>query len=230
MKEILSDAVFFGVVLTLLSYEIGVVIKKKFDIAIFNPLIISVVIIIILLLVLDVDYKVYEEGSRYITYLLTPATVCLAVPLYEQLALLKKNFKAVILGILSGVLTSGLSIFVFALIFNFSHKDFVSIFPKSITTAIGLALSDEMGGVVAITVSSIVITGTFGNIIADFIFKIFKIKEPVAKGVALGTSAHVMGTSKAIEIGETEGAISGLSIAVAGIMTVILASVFVELI
>jgi len=230
MKEILSDAVFFGVVLTLLSYEIGVVIKKKFDIAIFNPLIISVVIIIILLLVLDVDYKVYEEGSRYITYLLTPATVCLAVPLYEQLALLKKNFKAVILGILSGVLTSGLSIFVFALIFNFSHKDYVSIFPKSITTAIGLALSDEMGGVVAITVSSIVITGTFGNIIADFIFKIFKIKEPVAKGVALGTSAHVMGTSKAIEIGETEGAISGLSIAVAGIMTVILASVFVELI
>jgi len=230
MKEILSDAVFFGVVLTLLSYEIGVVIKKKFDIAIFNPLIISVVIIIILLLVLDIDYKVYEEGSRYITYLLTPATVCLAVPLYEQLALLKKNFKAVILGILSGVLTSGLSIFVFALIFNFSHKDYVSIFPKSITTAIGLALSDEMGGVVAITVSSIVITGTFGNIIADFIFKIFKIKEPVAKGVALGTSAHVMGTSKAIEIGETEGAISGLSIAVAGIMTVILASVFVELI
>jgi predicted murein hydrolase (TIGR00659 family) len=230
MKEILSDAVFFGVVLTLLSYEIGVVIKKKFDIAIFNPLIISVVIIIILLLVLDVDYKDYEEGSRYITYLLTPATVCLAVPLYEQLALLKKNFKAVILGILSGVLTSGLSIFVFALIFNFSHKDYVSIFPKSITTAIGLALSDEMGGVVAITVSSIVITGTFGNIIADFIFKIFKIKEPVAKGVALGTSAHVMGTSKAIEIGETEGAISGLSIAVAGIMTVILASVFVELI
>lgn len=230
MKEILNDAVFFGVVLTLVTYEIGVVVKKKFDIAIFNPLIISVVIIIILLLALDIDYKVYEEGSRYITYLLTPATVCLAVPLYEQLDLLKKNFKAVILGILSGVLTSGLSIFVFALIFNFSHKDFVSIFPKSITTAIGLALSDEMGGVVAITVSSIVITGTFGNIIADFIFKIFKIKEPVAKGVALGTSAHVMGTSKAIEIGETEGAISGLSIAVAGIMTVILASVFVEFI
>lgn len=230
MKELLSNAAFFGVMISLITYEIGVVIKKKFNIAIFNPLIIAVILIISFMAIFHIDYEVYAQGTKYITYLLTPATVCLAVPLYEQLELLKKNLKAVILGIVSGVLTSMISIFSMSLIFGFTHVQYVTLLPKSITTAIGMVVSEEMGGIVTITVASIVITGIFGNIIGETIFRVFKIEEPVAKGIALGSSAHVMGTSKAVEIGEIEGAMSGLSIAVAGLITVVGASVFAQLI
>ena len=160
------------------------------------------------------------------SYLLTPATVCLAVPLYQQLNLLKKNLKAVAAGILSGVLTSILSVLGLSYLFGLSHDMYVTLLPKSITTAIGMGVSEELGGIVTITVAVIIITGVLGNMIADVVYRVFRIKEPVAKGLALGPASHAIGTAKAMEMGPVEGAMSSLAIAVAGLLTVIFASVF----
>lgn len=226
MKEFLSESVVFGAVLSLAAYEIGLLMKRKFKLAILNPLLIGTICVIAFLLIFRVDYKEYNEGAKYITYLLTPATVCLAVPLYEQLSLLKKNFMAVAVGILSGVLASLVSVLALAKLFDLNHQQYVTLLPKSITTAIGMGVSEELGGIVTITVSVIVITGVLGNVIAEFICKIFKIHEPIAKGLALGTASHAIGTAKAMEMGQIEGAMSSLAIAVAGLLTVIGASVF----
>lgn len=224
--EFIENSVFFGVFLSIVSYGIGTVLKKKFRFAIFNPLLISVVLIMVVLLVLDVDYAVYNEGAKYISYLLTPATICLAVPLYEQLELLKKNWKAIVAGILSGVLASLGSILAMAAIFGLTHKEYITLLPKSITTAIGMGVSDELGGYVAITVAVIIITGVFGNMCAEAVCRLFCITNPIAKGIGIGTAAHAIGTAKAMEMGEVEGAMSSLSIVVSGVLTVIGATVF----
>ena len=230
MKEFLTGSVFFGAVISLLGYEAGLLLKKKFRLAVFNPLLIAVICVMAVLLIFDVDYDSYNEGGKYLSYLLTPATVCLAVPLYEQLSLLRKNFKAVAVGILSGTLASMFSVFLLSLLFGLNHEQYVTILPKSITTAIGMGVSEELGGIVTITVAVIVITGVLGAILAELVFKIFRIQEPVARGLALGTSAHAIGTSKAMEFGMVEGAMSSLAIAVAGLLTVVGASFFAELI
>lgn len=229
MIEFIENSVFFGAFVSLGAYEIGLLMKRKFKLAIFNPLLISIFCVMGVLMVLGVDYESYEEGGKYISYLLTPATVCLAVPLYQQLHLLKKNIKAIAAGILSGVLASLVSVLLLAKLFGLSHEEYVTLLPKSITTAIGMGVSEELGGIVTITVAVIIITGVLGNVIADAVYKIAKIEEPVAKGLALGTSAHAIGTAKAMELGEVEGAMSSLAIAVAGLLTVIAASVFAGL-
>ena len=226
MKEFLSESIIFGAVLSLAAYEIGLLMKKKFKLAILNPLLIGTICVIGFLLIFRIDYEEYNEGAKYISYLLTPATVYLAVPLYEQLSLLKKNFMAVAVGILSGVLASLVSVLALAKLFDLNHQQYVTLLPKSITTAIGMGVSEELGGLVTITVAVIVITGILGNVIAEFICKIFKIHEPIAKGLALGTASHAIGTAKAMEMGQIEGAMSSLAIAVAGLLTVIGASVF----
>lgn len=226
MKEFLSESIIFGAVLSLAAYEIGLLMKKKFKLAILNPLLIGTICVIGFLLIFRIDYEEYNEGAKYISYLLTPATVCLAVPLYEQLSLLKKNFMAVAVGILSGVLASLVSVLALAKLFDLNHQQYVTLLPKSITTAIGMGVSEELGGLVTITVAVIVITGILGNVIAEFICKIFKIHEPIAKGLALGTASHAIGTAKAMEMGQIEGAMSSLAIADAGLLTVIGASVF----
>ena len=182
------------------------------------------------LLIFNVDYEKYNSGAQYISYLLTPATICLAIPLYEQFELLKKNYQAVLIGILSGVITSLCSILAFALIFGFDHKAYVTLLPKSITTAIGIGVTEELGGYISIAVAVIILTGILGNILAEFICKIFRITHPIAKGIAIGTSAHALGTAKAIELGEIEGAMSSLSIVVSGLLTVVGASIFAHFI
>lgn len=220
MKEFLTESVFFGVVITFVMYEFGMILKKKFKLAIFNPLLIAIVAVMLFLLGFKIDYATYNEGAEYISYFLTPATVCLAVPLYEQFELLKKNVKAVLAGIISGVLTSVTCVLIMALIFHLDHNQYVTLLPKSVTTAIAIGVSEELGGYVTITVAVIVVTGVFGYMMADFILKVFHIEEPIAKGVAIGTASHAGGTARAMEIGEIEGAMSSLSIAVAGILTV----------
>ena len=160
--------------------------------------------------------------------MLTPATVCLAIPLYEQIELLKHNVKAIMAGIISGVLTSLISVFAMAAVFGFSHEEYVTLLPKSITTAIGMGVSDELGGIVTITVAVIIVTGIFGNVIGEHVCRLFRIEEPVAKGIAMGSASHAIGTAKAMEMGEIEGAMSSLSIAVAGLLTVVGASVFAQ--
>lgn len=216
--------------ISIIGYEIGLFLKKKFRMAIFNPLLISIAFVIIFLVIFRVDYKSYNEGAKYLSYLLTPATVCLAIPLYEQLELLKSNIKAILAGILSGILASLGSVFLLSKLFHFTHEQYVTFLPKSITTAIGMGVSQELGGIVTITVVVIIMTGVLGNILAETICKLFKISEPVAKGIAIGTASHAIGTSKAMEMGEIEGAMSSLAIVVAGLLTVIGASIFANLI
>lgn len=228
MNEVLQQSIFFGAVISMVSYGIGLMLKKKFKWAILNPLLVAIVLTIVTLLCFHIDYDTYYEGGKYISYLLTPATVCLAVPLYEQLHLLKRYYQAILLGILSGVLASMISILAMAMLFRLGHEEYVTLLPKSITTAIGMGVSEELGGYVAITAAVIIITGILGNMLAETVCRIFKIEEPIAKGIALGTAAHAIGTAKALEMGEIEGAMSSLSIVVAGILTVIGASIFAQ--
>lgn len=226
MNHLLAESTFFGVFISIVGYQAGLFLRKKFKLTIFNPLLISILLVIVVLLVFHVDYDSYNNGAKYLSYLLTPATICLAVPLYEQIDLLKKNFKAILIGIFAGVLSSLGSVLVFAMLFHFSHEEYTTMLPKSITTAIGMGISEELGGIVTITVTVIIVTGVFGNIVAEKVCKLFGIKDPVAKGVAIGTAAHAVGTAKAMEMGEIEGAMSSLAIAVAGLITVIGASIF----
>lgn len=226
MRNLLAESTFFGVLISIIGYEIGLFLRRKFKLAIFNPLLISIIFVIIILLAFHVNYDRYNSGAKYLSYLLTPATICLAVPLYEQMELLKNNLKAILTGIISGVAASLGSIFLFSILFHFSHREYATLLPKSITTAIGMGVSEELGGIVTITVTVIIVTGVLGNIIAEKVCKIFRIKDPIAKGVAIGTAAHAIGTAKAMEMGEVEGAMSSLAIAVAGLITVVGASVF----
>lgn len=230
MSDFFETSVFAGVTVSLIAYFVGMFLKKKLKLAIFNPLLVSIIFTIIVLVISKVDYKVYNEGAKYLSWFLTPATVCLAIPLYEQWQLLKKNYKAVLVGITSGVLTSLLTVFVLSLVMNLDHAQYVTLLPKSITTAIGMGLSEELGGYVTITVAVIVITGVLGNIFGEVICKLFRIEEPIAKGLALGSASHAIGTAKAMEMGEIEGAMSSLSIAVAGILTVVFSSAFANFI
>ena len=226
MNEFLQDSMFAGVTISLIAYLIGVMLKKKFKSGIFNPLLISIVVSIAILAIGKVDYETDNEGAKYLSWLLTPATVCLAIPLYEQWSLLKKHYKAVMLGLAAGTVTSLSTVLGLSLLCGLSHKEYVTLLPKSITTAIGMGVSEELGGYVTITVAVIIITGVFGNIFGELICKIFRITEPVSKGLAFGASSHAIGTAKAIEIGEIEGAMSSLAIAVSGVLTVVLASLY----
>ena len=229
MIGFLENSMFFGVVISLIAYGIGTVLRKKTGLAVFNPLLVSVILVIALLTVTKIDYQKYYDGAKYISYLLTPATVALAIPLHRQFELLKKNVWAIIAGIASGALTSMLCILGMAVLFSFDHAEYVTFLPKSITTAIGIGVSEELGGYVAITAAVIIITGIFGNVISELVFRLFRIKEPIARGVALGTSSHAIGTAKAMELGETEGAMSSLSIVICGIFTVLGSMIFAQL-
>ena len=229
MKEIskvLMESAFFGLLLSLAAFQLGLFLKRKFKKGIFNPLLISIIVVIAVIKLFDIDYVSYEAGAHVLNYLLTPVTVCLAVPLYEQFEALKKNWKAIIAGIASGVLASMLGVLGLALIFNMTHEEYVSLLPKSITTAIGMGVSEELGGYVSVTVIVIILTGVCGNIIAELVFKLFKIEEPIAKGIGCGSASHAIGTAKAMELGEVEGAMSSLSIVVSGLITVFAAVLF----
>ena len=229
MSELMQQSMFFGAFLSIGTYLLGMMIKRKFRLAIRNPLLISIALTIAVLVLTGVDYGTYNESAKYLSYFLTPATVCLAVPLYQQLEQLKSNWKAILGGILSGVLTSLVTILVLAKLFGLGHAEYVTLLPKSITTAIGMGVSEELGGYVTITVAVIVITGVFGNMIAEAVCRLFRIREPIARGIAIGSAAHAIGTARAMEMGEIEGAMSSLSIAVAGLLTVVGASFFAPL-
>ena len=225
----MQQSMFFGAVISIATYLLGMAVKKKFRFAICNPLLISIALTIAVLVLTGVDYDTYNESAKYLSYFLTPATVCLAVPLYQQLEQLKSNWKAIFGGILSGVLTSLVTILVLAKLFGLGHAEYVTLLPKSITTAIGMGVSEELGGYVTITVAVIVITGVFGNMIAEAVCRLFRIREPIARGISIGSAAHAIGTARAMEMGEIEGAMSSLSIAVAGLLTVVGASFFAPL-
>ena len=172
MDNLFQTSLFAGVTVSLVAYLIGMLLKKKFKLAILNPLLISIVLTIIVLVVADVDYDTYNKGASYLSWFLTPATVCLAIPLYEQWTLLKKNIAAVALGLTAGVITSLVTVLVLSVFMGLSHEDYVTLLPKSITTAIGMGLSEELGGIVTITVAVIIVTGVIGNMFAENICKL----------------------------------------------------------
>lgn len=221
---------FFGTALTLICFEAAVFIRRKFNYAILNPFLIAMLLIVGVLLLLGIDYDSYFESAQHLGFFATPATVCLAVPLYHKIGVLKKNLLAIIGGISAGVFANILAISSMCLLFGLGHTDYVSLLPKSITTPIGVALSGEYGGIPPMTVLAIMFSGITGNMSAELMIRLAHIKHPVSRGLALGTCSHGIGTAKAMELGETEGAMSGLSIAITGVLTVIIAPFFTNLI
>lgn len=230
MNEFLQDSVYFGVAVSIFAYWIGERISKKWKLPIFNPLLISMLLIIVFLKLGNIQYEVYNQGAQYITFLLTPATICLAVPLYRQIEALKKNVAAIIISILCGCIAHALIILAIAALFHADKALVLSFLPKSVTTPIALGISNEIGGIQAVTVVGVVIAGILGAVAGPFIFRLFKITEPVAQGLGLGTASHAIGTSKALEMGEMQAAMSSLAIVVTGILTVVFVPIIINFI
>ena len=223
MKEFLRASVYLPLLICIGSYVLGLLLRKKVKSDLLNPMLFSIIFCILFLVLTDTDYDKFASGTLPLSFLLTPATVCLAIPLYRQWSILKKNFFAIIIAVFSGVLASALTVFPLSWAFGITHEQYVTLLPKSITTAIGIGISQELGGIPTVTVVSIIATGILGNLFAKTLSKILRIKEPIAKGLAIGTSSHALGTTKAIEMGEIEGATSSLAIVLAGLLTVIVA-------
>lgn len=220
--DLIREFSMLPLVVTILAYQFGLFLQKKWKSPVFNPLLIAIILIIGVLLLTGYPTADYQAGMKTISWLLTPATICLAVPLYQQLQILRKDWKAIMAGICAGTLASLFFIFIMCRVFGFDQILTTSLLPKSITTAMGTALSAQTGGDEAITTAAIVITGILGNILGVPLCRLFKITDPVAQGVAFGTSAHVIGTSKARELSDLSGAVSSLSLTVAGILTAVL--------
>ena len=229
MENLILNSAASGVFISLAAYGIGTLVKRKWKSALANPLLIAIILVILFLKLSGVEYENYNASAKYLTYLLAPATVSLAIPMDERMQLLKENYAAILTGILSGVLASLVCVLAMALVFHLSQAEYVTLLPKSVTTAIGMDIAKELGGHSEIAAAVIIITGVLGNMAAEPICRIFAIRHPVAKGIALGTSAHAIGTAKAMEMGETEGAMSSLAIVVAGVCTVVGATVFAGL-
>lgn len=221
--SVITSNIFFSIVLSLIAFEIGLFVYKKTNIPLFNPLLIAIVIVIAVLTAFHVKFDTYNEGAQFINMFLGPATVVLAVPLYKQIELLKKNAIAIFIGIFFGTLIGIFSIILLSHSLGLNISMIVSLMPKSVTTPIGIAISKELNGIVPVTVLAIILSGIIGAIIGPTICRIFRITNRIAIGISLGTASHAIGTTKALEIGETEGAMSSLSIGIAGMMTVFIA-------
>lgn len=229
LSDFLSRSAVWGVLLTLAAFALGRLLNRRAGKAILNPLLLGSIFVIVFLSVLHIPYADYKASAAPVNYLLLPATVSLAIPLYEKLDLLRKNAAAILAGITVGTLLSLGSAFVLALVLKLEHTQYVTLLPKSVTTAISMDVSAELGGIAALTGSIVILTGIAGNLLAESVCKWFHITDPIAKGIGIGTSSHAIGTSKALEMGEVEGAMSGLAIAVAGVLTAVLCPIFAAL-
>ena len=221
MNEFISSSAFFSAALTLVAFSIASACQKKWKLAILNPILISAAMVIAVLKLLDIPNASYQAGCQVLSFLLTPATICLAISFYDQFQKLKAHLSAVAAGVLAGTIASLGSVWLLSKCLNFDRIIMLSLLPKSVTTAIGVALSDEIGGIGAITTAAIVITGILGNIAGPALSKLFRLKSEVAQGVAFGTAAHVIGTSKAVQLSQLSGAVSSLSLTLAGLITAI---------
>ena len=225
LNNFLTGSAAWGVLLTLAAFGLGALINRVTGKAIFNPLLLGSIFVIVFLSVCNIPYGDYKTSAAPVSYLLLPATVALAIPLYEKWELLEKNLAAIFASIAAGVLTSLGSVLAMAWVLKLERAHAVSFLPKSVTTAIGMDVAETLGGTAALAGAVIILTGIVGSLLGETVCKVCRITDPLAKGLALGTSAHAIGTSKALQMGEIEGAMSGLAIAVAGIMTAILAPV-----
>lgn len=229
MREFLNGSAYFGLLLSIASFMLGTFIRRRTGKAVFNPLLIGTLVTIGVLLLLNVEYESYRKSASYLNMLLTPATASLAVPMYRRLDLLKKNARPVLVGTAAGVLTSFACVIAVTGLFGLGHEQYVTLLPKSVTTAIGMELAAGAGGDRAIASAVIVLTGIVGNMSALIVTKFARIKDPTAVGIAVGSSSHAIGTAKALEIGETQGAFSSLSLAVSAIVTSVLFPLFAKL-
>lgn len=229
MSEFWKTSIFFGVFVTIAFYGAGIVIKSKLKWTICNPLLIGIALTIGFLAIFGIDYGTYYASAKYMSWLLTPATIALALPLYEQIGMMKRNFAAVAAGVTASVVTSLTTVLALSAVFHLSHVSYVTLLPKSITTAIGMGVTEELGGYVAITASVIIMTGILGNMIAEPLCRWAKIENPIARGIAIGSASHAIGTVKAMELGAVEGAMSSLALIAAGILTVFAASFYAAL-
>lgn len=228
IMSFLEQTSVWAVLLTVMAYGVGTFFQGKLKKAWCNPLMIACVTLIVFLTLADIPYALYKEKSAMVNDLLLPATVSLAIPLYEQWQLLKKNAAAVVCGIAAGAVTSVVGVLAIAWVFRLEPQYAVSLMPKSVTTAIGTDVATELGGIAALTAGVIILTGIVGNLMAAGLCKLCRITDPVAKGVAIGTCSHAIGTSKALEMGQVEGAMSSLAIALAGIMTAVIVPVLAQ--
>lgn len=207
----------------LLIQNIQSLVPNKLVKSLFNPLLFTILFLISLLSWAKIPYENYQFGGQFLNLFIAPATVALAIKLEKNYHYLKKFFPAIIIGIISGVVIHTLLIFILAILTKVDSELIATLYPKSITTAIAVDVSESMGGIVSLTVAIVVVTGIIGSLIAEPIFNFFKINDPIAQGVSLGTAAHAMGTSKAIELGDLQGAMAGVSIVITGIVVVVLA-------
>ncbi len=224
MKEIFASPV-FALLISLLAFETGLFINRKTKLAFLNPLMLAIIIVIGILLLLGIPLEDYKKGGDFISMFLTPATVILAVPLYKNINSLKKDYAAIFAGVLAGSITAIISVWLIGKAFGLSPELLASLIPKSITTPLGIELSKQLKGIPSVTVAAIVITGIIGAVSAQTVLKVFRITDKTARGIAIGTSSHALGTTKAVELGETEGAMSGLAIGLTGLVTVIIATI-----
>ena len=230
MIAFLTESAYFGLFLTLGMFFFARAVNKKAKREIFNPLLFASVTILLLLLAFSIPYEAYAKGADHIDMLLTPATICLAIPLYRQYTLLKENFSAVLAGVAAGVVAHMAACAILLVAFRMDAAQYATLLPKSITTAIGKSLSAEMGGYPAITMATIMLTGQFGAVAAPTLLKWFGVKHPLAQGLAIGTASHAAGTSRAVELGDVQGAASSLAIVVTGLLTVIAAPLMMALV
>lgn len=225
----LFGTAFFGIVLTIAAFKIGMIINQKTKLVICNPLLISIMIVIAFLALSGISYDTYNVGGSMVQFLLTPATIALAVPLYRQTEVLKKNFKAIICAILSGSIACAVTMFALAKAFSLSDEVYFGLAPKSVTLAIALGITEELGGIAGVTCVAVVVSGIIGAAFVTVFSKIFKITNPIALGLSVGTASHAIGTSRAIQLDELVGAMGSLAIVIAGVLTVVIAPVMAGL-
>lgn len=230
MGEFLLESQFFGLFLSLAFFQLARWLNRKAGREVISPLLFATLLCIAVLLVFDIDFEVYNRGAQYLDVLLTPATICLAIPLYRQYELLRRNAVAVLAGSVAGVAAHMAGCLLMLAVFRMEAAEFITLLPKSITTAIGKSLSAELGGYPAITMAAIMITGLFGAAIAPVLLRLFRVRDPLAQGLAIGTASHAAGTSTAVQMGEVQGAASSLAIVVTGLLTVVAAPLLAGLV
>ena len=228
MTEFLNSSSFFAVSLTLVVFAAASACQKKWKLAVLNPIMVSAIAVIVILKLLSIPNAAYQAGCQILSYLMTPATLCLAIAFYDQFQALKSHLAAVAAGVLAGTVASIGSVFALARLFALDQALTASMLPKSVTTAIGVALSQEIGGIGAVTTAAIIITGILGNVLGPVLCRLFRLEDEISRGVAFGTAAHVIGTAKATELGKMTGAVSSLSLTLAGLITCIIMSVLTQ--
>lgn len=219
----LLDSPLFGVSISILAFSLGIKVNKRFKSPIFNPLLVAGLLIIGFLSIFKIDLVVYQQGGDMIKFFIAPATVALAVPLYKNMDLLKKSLPSILIGIVGGALAGMVTVVILGRAFGLDPSIAKSLLPKSTTAAIGLSIAEYNGGLVELAAIFILFTGVFGSMVAEPVYRALKIDDKVAKGIGLGSASHVMGTSKAMELGDTEGAFASVGISIAGILTVFMA-------